>query len=232
MKFISDNWIRDKVHLGEYLIQKASKELNLLAVFIPILEFISTRTSGYQDVLIKQIPQNWGTAEFETEFAEKQVKIYSIIVSKCNWSFEKKSTKESVTFISFVIQQAKNFLSSVKHNIYFKKQVLQLVGLLYSLNLSEDHMSVHTRMKGTLETFLNSQLPIVSRDLVNNKNEIMNYEQLIEGYLDLLDLSKSSQVVQLLYRVIREHKPMYLSERIRSSLNNFILNVINKQPTF
>lgn len=55
----------------------------------------------------------------------------------------------------------------------------------------------------------------------------MNYEQLIQGYLDLLDLSKSPQVFQLLYRVIREHKPLYLAERIRSCLNNFVVNVIN-----
>ncbi len=55
----------------------------------------------------------------------------------------------------------------------------------------------------------------------------MNYEQLIQGYLDLLDLSKSPQVFQLLYRVIREHKPFYLAERIRSCLNNFVVNVIN-----
>lgn len=74
---------------------------------------------------------------------------------------------------------------------------------------------------------MTNNLPIVSRDLVSNKNEVMNYEQLIQGYLDLLDLSKSPQVFQLLYRVIREHKPVYLAERIRSCLNNFVAIVIN-----
>ena len=49
-------------------------------------------------------------------------------------------------------------------------------------------------MKASLESFLTNNLPIVSRDLANNKNEVMNYEQLIQGYLDLLDLSKSPQV--------------------------------------
>ena len=68
------------------------------------------------------------------------------------------------------------------------------MGKLYSLNLGQDHISIHTRMKASLESFLTNNLPIVSRDLANNKNEVMNYEQLIQGYLDLLDLSKSPQV--------------------------------------
>ena len=59
----------------------------------------------------------------------------------------------------------------------------------------------------------------------------MNYEQLIHGYLDLLDLAKSSQVLHLLFRVIREHKPKYLAERIKQSLNNFIAAVINDKDT-
>lgn len=41
----------------------------------------------------------------------------------------------------------------------------------------------------------------------------MNYEQLISAYFDLLDLSQSPQIVQILSRVIQEHKPMYLAER-------------------
>ena len=47
--------------------------MSLLAVFIPMLEYIGKHTAGFQTVLIKQIPQNWGTAEFETESAEKQI---------------------------------------------------------------------------------------------------------------------------------------------------------------
>lgn len=96
------------------------------------------------------------------------------------------------------------------------------------MKLKDDHMSIHTRMKQTLEAFLKSNLPIVSRDLGANKNEIMNYEQLIGGFFDLLDLSQSSQIIQILCRVIQEHKPKYLAEKQRSSLNNFIANVVNK----
>jgi hypothetical protein len=47
LKFISDNWVKDKVHLGEYLIQKAAKELHLLAVFLPIIEFIGKDKAGF-----------------------------------------------------------------------------------------------------------------------------------------------------------------------------------------
>ena len=103
LSFISDNWMKEKVHLGEYLIQKAAKELTLLAVFLPIIQVVGKDKKGFQEVLIKQIPQNWGTAEFETEYAEKQVQIYFMIVSNFSDSFEKQHTKESVTFVSFVI---------------------------------------------------------------------------------------------------------------------------------
>lgn len=74
---------------------------------------------------------------------------------------------ESTTFINFVVIQAKNFLHSDKFSIYFQKQVLHLIGLLYSLNLSE---SIHPKIRPVLEAFLTKQSPVVSRDLSNNKN--------------------------------------------------------------
>ena len=55
LKYISENWTKDKVHLGEYLIQKATKDLGLLAVFLPIIEFTKEKPS-LKDVLIRQIP--------------------------------------------------------------------------------------------------------------------------------------------------------------------------------
>ena len=50
--FISENWTKEKVHLGEYLIQKATKDLGLLAVFLPIIEFSKDKVN-FKDVLIK-----------------------------------------------------------------------------------------------------------------------------------------------------------------------------------
>jgi hypothetical protein len=75
-------------------------------------------------------------------------------------------------------------------------------------------------------------LPIVSRDLKKNTNEAINYEHILEGFLDLLDFSKSYQILQILNRVIREHKPQFLAERLKTSLNNFVVNVINKRTSF
>jgi hypothetical protein len=87
-----------------------------------------------------------------------------------------------------VIQQAKNFLQLDRFNIYFQKQVLNLIGLIYSLNLAED---VHQKLKFVLETFLQKQSPIVSRDLQgqDKRNQAINYEKLLEGFFDLFDLS-------------------------------------------
>jgi hypothetical protein len=89
-------------------------------------------------------------------------------------------------------------------------------------------MPLHPKIRPVLEAFLTKQSPVVSRDLQRNKNEVTNYEKLLEGFFDLLDLSKSPQILQILRRVISEHKPQFLSERIKASLNNFVLNVINK----
>ena len=87
-----------------------------------------------------------------------------------------------------MIQQAKNFLQLDRFNIYFQKQVLNLIGLIYSLNLAED---VHQKLKFVLETFLQKQSPIVSRDLQgqDKRNQVINYEKLLEGFFDLFDLS-------------------------------------------
>ncbi len=106
---------------------------------------------------------------------------------------------------------------------------MHLIGLLYSLNLSE---SIHQKVRPVLEAFLMKQSPVVSRDLGNNKNQITNYEKLLEGFFDLLDLSGSPNILQILRRVISEHKPRFLAERIKASLNNFVLNVANSKPSF
>jgi hypothetical protein len=88
--------------------------------------------------------------------------------------------------------------------------------------------NIHAKFKPVLQTFLQKQSPIVSRDLKQNKNQAINYEKLLEGFFDLLDLSKSAQILHLLQRVLAEHKPAYLGERIKASLNNFVVNVVNK----
>jgi hypothetical protein len=56
-------------------------------------------------------------------------------------------------------------------------------------------MPLHPKIRPVLEAFLTKQSPVVSRDLQRNKNEVTNYEKLLEGFFDLLDLSKSPQVL-------------------------------------
>jgi len=41
LKYIADNWIREDIQLGNYLIEKTNEKLDLLYVFVPILEYIS-----------------------------------------------------------------------------------------------------------------------------------------------------------------------------------------------
>lgn len=80
LKYIAENWIRDDTRVGDYLVEKTKENLDLLSVFIPVLEYISHKTPGYQKVLIQKIPSNWNNAAHNVEYAEKQVQIYSIIL--------------------------------------------------------------------------------------------------------------------------------------------------------
>jgi len=91
-----------------------------------------------------------------------------------------------------LVSQINSFLSEHRHSVYLKRQVLYLIGLLYNLNLPEDfHDPLHPKIKPCLESVLRMYLPIVSRDLKKNTNEAINYEHILEGFLDLLDFSKS-----------------------------------------
>ena len=47
LQYIAENWSRDKVHVGEYLVQKAGIQMELLAVLIPIVEYVSNKTASY-----------------------------------------------------------------------------------------------------------------------------------------------------------------------------------------
>jgi hypothetical protein len=45
--------------------------------------------------------------------------------------------------------------------------------------------------------------------------------------LDLVDISKNLDVLRMLYKCIREMKPAFFSERLKSTVNNLILQSIN-----
>jgi len=132
-------------------------------------------------------------------------------------------------FLHFVLQQVKNFLHGERYNVLFFQKVLSLSGLLYSLNIQELQYSKLTQK---LEQFLIRHSPINSRELNKSEKESFIYEKLLEGYLDMLDISQSPEIILILKREISEHKSHILNGRIRNSLNQFVQNFVNTQDTF
>jgi len=55
----------------------------------------------------------------------------------------------------------------------------------------------------------------------------MNFEHIVEGFLDLVDLSKNLDVFRMLYKCIREMKPAFFTERLKTTVNNLVLQRIN-----
>ena len=47
LSYIADNWNKEPVYVGEYIISKAGEDMRLLPVFIPILEHVSKKVAGY-----------------------------------------------------------------------------------------------------------------------------------------------------------------------------------------
>ena len=47
LAYIADNWSKEPVYVGEYIINKAGEDMRLLSVFIPILEYVSKKVAGY-----------------------------------------------------------------------------------------------------------------------------------------------------------------------------------------
>jgi hypothetical protein len=41
LKYIAESWLKEDTRVGEYLVEKTKENLDLLSVFIPILEHIS-----------------------------------------------------------------------------------------------------------------------------------------------------------------------------------------------
>jgi hypothetical protein len=124
-------------------VNKAGEDMKILQVFIPITQFVSEHTPGYQRVLLKKIPEYWKSVNFTEGYAENQVKIYSLIVSKCKWTLESSAESDAVAFVNFLCIQIMVFLNNTKFSVYLKKQVLNLAGLLYDLKLPASKQTVH-----------------------------------------------------------------------------------------
>ena len=101
-------------------------------------------------MLLKGIPGCWQAARYRDEYAECQIKIFSLIVSKCRWSFENRIDNYSQSFINFVTLCIINFLPEEKFQVYLKKSVLHLIGLLLSLNLQDRQQSILQKLSPSL----------------------------------------------------------------------------------
>lgn len=82
-------------------------------------------------------------------------------------------------------------------------------------------------MKDSLLNLQKEFFPIKTRELVKHSNKAMNFEHIVEGFLDLVDLSKNLDVFRMLYKCIRELKPAFFSERLKTTVNNLIVQSIN-----
>lgn len=67
-----------------------------------------------------------------------------------------------------------------------------------------------------------------TRDLERNSNKAVNFEHIVEGFLDLVDFSQNFDILRMLYPVIREHKPAFFAERLKNTVSNFIRNSVVK----
>jgi hypothetical protein len=103
--YIAENWSRQNLFVGEYLIQKAGRNMELLGVLIPTVQYVSENTPGYQNVLLNAIPHNWNAGNRAGEYAENQVKIFSLIVSKCAWALEDANDQYARRFVNYLCNQ-------------------------------------------------------------------------------------------------------------------------------
>ena len=202
--------------------------MRLLSVFIPILEYVSKKVAGYQTVLLKGIPSYWQAAKYRDEYAECQIKIFSLIVSKCKWTLENQMDNYSLSFVNFVTSCILTFLPEEKFQVYLKKSVLHLIGLLLGLKLQNLKQTILQKLSPSLLNLKKQYFPVKTRDLEKNSNKAVNFEHIVEGLLDLVDFSQNSDILRMMYPVIREHKPAFFAERLKNTMSNFIRTSIVK----
>lgn len=231
LSYIAENWSKEPTFVGEYIINKAGEDMRLLTVFIPILEYVSKKVAGYQTVLLKGIPSYWQAARYRDEYAECQIKIFSLIVSKCQWSLENQLDSYSQSFVNFVTSCIITFLPEEKFQVYLKKSVLHLIGLLLGLKLQGLKQSIFQKLSPSLINLKKQYFPVKTRELEKNSNKAVNFEHIVEGFLDLVDFSQNLDIFHMMYPILREHKPAFFAERLKNTVNNYIRGSILKHES-
>ena len=115
--------------------------------------------------------------------------------------------------------------------MYLKKSVLHLIGLLLGLKLKGLKQTVFEKLSPSLMNLKKQYFPVKTRDLEKNSNKAVNFEHIVEGFLDLVDFSQNIDIFHMMYPIIREHKPAFFAERLKNTINNFIRVSILKQAS-
>jgi hypothetical protein len=128
----------------------------------------------------------------DMDAAQNQVRIYSFIINNCRSILQDHTNKTAGIFIDHLCSAASLFMQD-RFSAHLKKEVLQLVGMIYNMRTSKGEF-VHVRLNDSIINLQRSFFPIKSRDLVKNSNEFANFNIIIEAFLNLLLLSKNLKV--------------------------------------
>lgn len=142
LQYVAEYWNHDKLHVGEYLITKASEEgidKSLLGVFLPILEVVQTKCHNYHHVLLTVIPREWSKVPQDFDTALNLVRIYSFITNSCKAILQDQTNKTAGVFIDHLCQTASLFLQD-RFSVHLKKEVLSLIGLIYNMRTSKGEL--------------------------------------------------------------------------------------------
>ena len=126
-------------------------------------------------MLLKGIPSNWQAAKFRDEYAESQIKIFSLVVSKCKWALENQMDNYAQSFVNFVTSCIITFLPEEKFQVYLKKSVLHLIGLLLGLKLQNMRQTILQKLSPSLINLKKQYFPMKTRELEKNSNKAVNF---------------------------------------------------------
>jgi hypothetical protein len=91
-----------------------------------------------------------------------------------------------------------HFLKEQTFQVYIKKKVLNLIGLLLDLNLPYMQKSILTSLMPSLKGLGMQYFPVKTRDLEKSTTKAVNFEQIVEGFLDLIDFSQNYTILRML----------------------------------
>ena len=95
----------------------------------------------------------------------------------------------SQSFVNFVRSCIITFLPKEKFQVYLKKSILHLIGLLLGLKLKGFWLSILQKLSPSLINLKKQYFTVKTRELEMNLNKAVNFEHIVEGFLDLVNFS-------------------------------------------